>query len=380
MLPWPLETITPERLSTLVRDQVGEGRTLEFKRQLPGKKDADIKEFLADVSAFANAGGGDLLYGVQERDGVAHEITGVAPEDTDTALLRLEDLIRSGLEPRVVGVRLHAVRFEALNLEGFVLIIRVPASFAAPHRVKFQNSGRFYTRNSRGKAEMDTHELRLAFTGAEGLAERFKALHEKAISQVDAGEGPVALRPGPIAFLSVFPLSYFREVRDINPNRENALWPPNMGSVSGLQCLEGRMMWSLGDDGAESIVTTNRGGYVDARWVMGREREGQRFIWPNSVEKTVGALVAGSITLLQNNGLDGPWMVCFSMIGINGYRFYLPEWTFGAMPTPSWRDRVPLPDLIIDDNVQESLLQLASWLWAAFNDERPPLPLGEAVT
>lgn len=55
---------------------VSEGRTIDYKRELPGNSDGDKKEFLADVSSFANTSGGDLILGVDENAGVPIQITG----------------------------------------------------------------------------------------------------------------------------------------------------------------------------------------------------------------------------------------------------------------------------------------------------------------
>ena len=62
----PLDSVTEAHLRALVSAGVAEGREIEFKLELPGGSDADKKEFLADVCSFANAGGGDILYGVKE--------------------------------------------------------------------------------------------------------------------------------------------------------------------------------------------------------------------------------------------------------------------------------------------------------------------------
>ena len=47
--------IDKDDIDSLVTNQVKEGRTIEYKATLPGVKDAEKKEFLADVSSFANA-------------------------------------------------------------------------------------------------------------------------------------------------------------------------------------------------------------------------------------------------------------------------------------------------------------------------------------
>ena len=55
----------------LVEEHVREGRTLEFKQELPGGSDDAKREFLADASSFANAGAADLIYRIRDEDGVA---------------------------------------------------------------------------------------------------------------------------------------------------------------------------------------------------------------------------------------------------------------------------------------------------------------------
>ena len=54
----PLDQITADDLQALIDAQAPEKRTLDYKATLPGNADADKKEFLADVSSFANAAGG----------------------------------------------------------------------------------------------------------------------------------------------------------------------------------------------------------------------------------------------------------------------------------------------------------------------------------
>ena len=59
MLPQHFDAIDKDDIERLVANNVAEGRTLDFKEELPGSSDNDKKEFLFDVSALANAQGGD---------------------------------------------------------------------------------------------------------------------------------------------------------------------------------------------------------------------------------------------------------------------------------------------------------------------------------
>jgi len=66
MIPTDIDQITEEDLQALIDNSVIEGKTIEYKQSLPSNSDSDKKEFLADVSSFANASGGDLIYGIIE--------------------------------------------------------------------------------------------------------------------------------------------------------------------------------------------------------------------------------------------------------------------------------------------------------------------------
>ncbi|MCD6594362.1 ATP-binding protein, partial [bacterium] len=66
MIAKNIDQISEEDLQALIDNSVLEGKTIEYKQSLPGNSDSDKKEFLADISSFANASGGDLIYGILE--------------------------------------------------------------------------------------------------------------------------------------------------------------------------------------------------------------------------------------------------------------------------------------------------------------------------
>ena len=101
MLPLKLEDLSIVTIMSLIATGIREGRTLDFKRDAVGNRDEDKREFLADVSALANSAGGDLLFGVEETGGEATAVPGVAISDPDAEILRLEQIVRSGLDPRL---------------------------------------------------------------------------------------------------------------------------------------------------------------------------------------------------------------------------------------------------------------------------------------
>ena len=71
------EPLTTEQIGSFLTNKVPESQRLEYKLELPKGSDGDIKEFLADVSALANTGGGHLLYGIDEERDATGQPTGL---------------------------------------------------------------------------------------------------------------------------------------------------------------------------------------------------------------------------------------------------------------------------------------------------------------
>lgn len=99
MIQKQIDAITKADIDALITDRVVEIKTLEYKMELPGRTEKDKKEFLADVSSFANASGGDIIYGIKPAVDADGKKTGepesVKPIDectVDEAKLRLEEM------------------------------------------------------------------------------------------------------------------------------------------------------------------------------------------------------------------------------------------------------------------------------------------------
>ena len=188
-----LEFIDEGDLQELIDNQVPEGKTIEYKEVLPGNSDGDKKEFLADISSFANAIGGDLIFGVKEDAGLPIELCGLQISDVDAEILRLESIIQTGIAPRLFRmVEVHPVLLPSKQ-PSCVIIIRIRKSWAAPHMVIFKNDSKFFTRNSRGKYQLDVFELRTAFALSETTADRIRNFRAERLSMIVAEEGAMSL-------------------------------------------------------------------------------------------------------------------------------------------------------------------------------------------
>jgi predicted HTH transcriptional regulator len=143
-----LDQVNADRLEALKSDGVREGRPLEYKEALPETTDDEKKEFLADATSFANAAGGDLIYGVKGRrdskgvpTGEIEAIVGLLNLNLDAVQLRLENMIRDGVAPRMSPLTFHLIpRGSAPPC----LLLRIPRGWAGLHMITFGNWSRFY--------------------------------------------------------------------------------------------------------------------------------------------------------------------------------------------------------------------------------------------
>jgi hypothetical protein len=199
-----LNSISKGDLDALVQNGATESNSLEFKRQAYGNTEADKKEFLKDVTAFANSMGGDLILGIDEQDGVA---AGLVPltNNPENEVDRLNQILRTGTDPPLLGVSVVAVQADS----GACIIVRVPRSALAPHRVTAYNTSRFFVRHGRAAVEATIDELRNLFGRQREMNERARDFHERTIRSILSGN-PSSRPQGTAAsfiLLQMFPLS-----------------------------------------------------------------------------------------------------------------------------------------------------------------------------
>jgi hypothetical protein len=191
---------------TVLQALIGEaeGKTIDFKQERVGAGDGDRKEFLYDVSSFANTIGGDLLFGVAEKDDLASAVPGLYGINPEQEILRLEQMARDGIRPPIAGIASRAV---PLTNGGFALVMRIPRSWAGPHQVTYQKAFRFYARDTNGKYPVDVDGLRVAFVSTSALADQLRSFRAERMAKLQSGAPPAPLQPGAKIMLHVVPYS-----------------------------------------------------------------------------------------------------------------------------------------------------------------------------
>ena len=157
-----LSDIKAEDILKLKDLGIAEDAYIDYKRDWYNLgKDSEKKEFLLDVCSFANAYGGDIVYGIEEgKNGIPSSFPGIEiAEDLDKLKLTIGQILKSSIEPVIMDLQYEAIPYN----DRFFFIVRIPPSFYAPHMVKSNKSTFFYKRYNNGNGAMTHIEIRDSF-------------------------------------------------------------------------------------------------------------------------------------------------------------------------------------------------------------------------
>jgi len=374
MLSKRLSELSFERIEELVAAGLRESRTLDFKRDAIGRRDEDKREFLADVSAFANTAGGDLLLGIEENNGEATNVPGITIEDPDSELRRLESILRAGLEPRLPVMD---IRWLPGSDKQGCLIVRTARSFLAPHRVTLRDHSKFYGRNSSGKYPLDVAELRTAFLSTDGLVQSIRRFRQERLSLIEAGEGALPVRGKATLVLHIIPLAAFAAASEVALDEDRALLRP-LSSGSGFNIrhtLEGRASYVGREDVPDTISSYTllfRSGIVEAVSTVGYVDEQGPTVPASAVEWDLLKFYPDCIETLIRTGAEPPFYVFLSLIGVRDHYLHSGGWHF----TPKHkyrREELLLPEAVVTDitsSAEAILRPTFDLFWNAFGYSR----------
>jgi hypothetical protein len=321
MIPKTLDHIEEKDLQALIEDSVIEGKAIEYKQALPSNSDSDKKEFLADVSSFANSSGGDLLFGVVEENGIAKELLGLDIANVDHEIRRMENTIRDGIEPRIPTLYTKAVQ---LSNSRAVLLLRIPKSWIGPHRVSFKGHDKFYSRSSNGKYPLDVSELRIAFSLSEAITDRIRKFREDRISKIFANETPVPFYENAKIALHLMPLISFSSAQTYDLSKIAAmpaqLPPIYCSSWSHRYNLDGFLTYSGGDEGkSHSYAQLFRNGIVEAVEGLLLKPYKGLLIPSLAYEEELCESLGKCLFVLKTLSIEPPILGFLSFLGVKGY-------------------------------------------------------------
>lgn len=387
MIPKNFDDISKEHIDLLVENKTAELKTLEYKEQLPGPQDSDKKEFLADVSSFANASGGDVIYGIKEavdesgkKRGEPEAVVPLKGVNADETKLRIENLVRTGIEPRI---RIHVKEISGYGDDGngFVILVRIPQSFASPHMVKFQNTSRFYCRNSAGKYQLDVHEIRNAFLATNSQAERIRGFLQDRLAKIMADETPLRLSSPHRLALHILPLNSFLNRKRLDfggeLNLRLNLVPIAVRSWDHRYNVDGFLTYRADrnteicdsychiffDGTIEAVyanVLRNKRGEIP-------QKEHTAFIASKFYEGAVVRAITGYFKEYRTLGIEAPLIISMALLGCKG-AYMWTDFASGLDSHPIDRDVVLLPEVTadsLDEEVPSIMKPIFDSVWNA---------------
>lgn len=341
------EAVTEQDLQELVQAQVPEGLRLEFKQSEYGTSDAKKRELLKDVSALANTHGGHLLIGVKEKNGIAKAIVGICGLDPDAEIQRIEQIVRSGLDPPVLGIRTKAVRL--LNGEN-VIIMRIPRSFNPPHRVAAQDTNRFYVRHSSGVHQPSIEELRSLFTQSASALTDARAFRDNRLELIVNGQAPRPLSENGRFVLHVCPVAAFTGMFQLDVD---AVFDQNL-NFKPISCLgwsprfnfEG-FICERGDDLGYTQVFRNGGLEAVIAGIFDLDPNENRWIGGNKLEREVFAALSPYLEGLRNIDVPPPLIILISLVTVKDAFYIVSQNPMDHERLP--KDRLLLPECLLED-------------------------------
>jgi hypothetical protein len=353
MIPKPFDIVGKADIDNLVSEGRPERRAMEYKQTLPNLAlEQDYIEFLADVCSFANASGGDILYGVvDQRDatnkptGIPDSSPGVNVANPDCVILQLEQTARSKIDPKMPGLQMKAIGGFPL---GPVVLARVPKSYIGPHMVRNKKDwGRFYSRGSNGKHILDIGEIRDAFGLAGELSERIRGIPSRSLNQIKLLGIPMRFPNNDIKMiLHLIPLSALaqRSVIDLAPVTQAPQIMQPLGPRGGNDRpnFDGFLVFNY-----SAYVQLFRSGAMEAVHSTSYEEQTQPLYFADYEDVLISGLNR-FLHVQQKLQLVPPIFIMLTLDGVQGKALGHRKVVSGNRHTID-RDTLFLPDVVVED-------------------------------
>ena len=364
------DLIDEEDLKELVYAQVPEGLRLEFKLTDYGKSDSEKRELLKDVSAFANSHGGHLILGVEEIEGIAANIVGI-DIDADKEILRMEQIIRSAIEPPIPNIRIRPIPLESGRK---ILLLRIPRSWNPPHRVAAQRKNKFFVRHSAGVHEPSIEELRALFNQTDFALEKARQFRDERIHIVANGEGLRPVIDGGRLFIHIVPTAAFSGMVHLDMEqvheKNDCFWPLGATGMSPRFNIHG-FVNERGGEKNHGYTQIFRNGALEAiKANIVRDHEGHLIIPGLILEGYIFQKLSQYINGLRDVGVPQPLIVMITLEGVKDAHYVVNNDGWGNYGPQLPENTITLPECIVDEygtelNYHKAIRPAFDALWNA---------------
>jgi hypothetical protein len=363
LLGFKLTDITLSDIESLIATQELEGPYLEYKKTLPDFNNLrDKLEFLYDVSAFANASGGDLIYGIDEKaisddpsSIIPTAIVGFAIPQQDKAQLQIENIITSNLQPVLRGIDFQWIKLGNGNV---ILILRVPRSWVRPHAVPNNWDYRVYIRTASGKKPLSFKEIGDMVISASTAIDKIKEFRSHRTELLIQGQLGIYTHPTAVIF-HMIPLHSFdygnrytaQSLKGASAINKCEPMSFLAGSIQDRFNFDG-YFYALYEAGGnyKTQVQYFRNGIIESinNHLFLQTESGLHFS-SNDLETGIINAFKQYLDLQKYLGIELPIIATLSLIGVKGALINWDGARFGQHPDPIDRDNLILPELIVED-------------------------------
>ncbi|ACA55039.1 helix-turn-helix domain-containing protein [Clostridium botulinum] len=359
-----IDEITQKDLEDLIENGVMEGKTIEYKRELNCSKDSDKKEFLADVSSFANAAGGYLIFGIEEdrETGLPKSLCGLEIDNIDEEIRKIESVIRGGISPKLPKLETKYIELDNNNI---VLIIKVGRSWLSPHRIVFKGCDKFFSRNTNSKYSLDVEELRTAFNLSSTITDKIRLFVQERISKLNINETPIPYKSDVKLIMHLIPFESFANnnllhVKDFK-NEVMKLRPIYSNGWNHKINFDGHLLYDSDDNRlSSSFVQCYRNGIVEyVNSSMFPSPEPMYKIIPSVLyEQELIETLDSTLKYFKSINIECPIFLFLSFVNIRDYEMAVDKrFWFGHKKYTMDRDILITPELIINDyNVDTKII------------------------
>jgi hypothetical protein len=352
-MPAELPYESSNDLTALLRGRVEDLRQVDFKPALPTNTDSGREEFLGDVTSFANASGGHLVYGASTG---AEEPAGLEREAVASAVGWMEQATVANISPRIPGLRFKGVE---LPNGHSLLAVRIPKTWAGPHMVVFRNANRFYSRTETGRCLLGASALRAAFALSETYREKMRTFRLERVNAILNRVLTVRLSESPKTVLHVLPMASFQAGFHVDleaMESEQALRPVPMGArgVTHQYNFDGLITFSSMEKYAYSYVQVFRNGSLEAvESVLLDPRDGRKMIPGVQFEKEIIACGERLLALLRALKIGPPYAVMLTLLDVRDYRMFAGPMRWHTSAHQIERDHLFMDEIVVEDGAHD---------------------------
>lgn len=375
------EQIDLKDIETLIKNQVAEGLSLDYKVQNYDRTNGGKKELLKDITAFANSSGGDLIIGVgDDKYNQASFIKGIETTNIAEEVNRIEQIIYNGTEPKLNTFKVKYIKLNNYT-NRYIIIIRVEQSPLFPHMISFQRTNKFYIRKSDKNILLDAYELRNIFLKSENIFENIKNENKKRITKIYSGESVV-----PINDLIPKILINFIPYSAVNSNK-NVLNFKNIKLNFPEQRInfDGVLAYKTNQNGIESYCQLYRNGILEFVSTTNKvfcsmknpfsEKDGEVNVIlanKNGFESYIVGKCEYFFNILKSLNVELPIYVFVSLLDVKGYRIYYRVGDVVKLTNSVDRDVLELPEVELKYNnvdLKKVLKGVVDLIWNACGEE-----------